>query len=76
MASLYLFPSLNSFELLKTEDVITNENISEFEFSDEYKEKIQIEIKKSDKNFKINFIEIEIEKLRKNITRRKRIKKY
>ena len=62
MASLYLFPSLNSFELLKTEDVITNENISEFEFSDEYKEKIQIEIKKSDKNFKINFIEIEIEK--------------
>ena len=59
--------NINSFELLKTEDVITNENISEFEFSDEYKEKIQIEIKKSDKNFKINFIEIEIEKLNEKI---------
>jgi hypothetical protein len=55
--------NINSFTLLKQEDVITASNIFDFEFSESYIKKIQDKIKESDKNFKTDFIDSEIKNL-------------
>ena len=58
--------NINSFTLLKQEDVITASNIFDFEFSESYIKKIQDKIKESDKNFKTDFIDGEIKNLNKD----------
>lgn len=55
-----------SLESLKGEEVITAEKIFEFEFSQKYREKIEKKLKESDELFKKEFIELEIDNLKKN----------
>ena len=58
--------NIDSFTLLKEEEVITAKNIFEFEFSEVYIRKIQDKIKESDKNFKTEFIDEEIKNLKED----------
>jgi len=58
--------NIDSFTLLKEEEVITAKNIFEFEFSEVYIRKIQDKIKESDKNFKTDFIDEEIKNLKED----------
>lgn len=57
---------ITSLELLKEEEVITAEKIFEFEFSQKYREKIEKKLKESDELFKKEFIELEINNLKKD----------
>jgi len=58
--------NIDSFTLLKEEEIITAKNIFEFEFSEIYIKKIQDKIKESDKNFKTDFIDEEIKNLKED----------
>lgn len=57
---------ITSLESLKGEEVITAEKIFEFEFSQKYREKIEKKLKESDELFKKEFIELEIDNLKKD----------
>ncbi|KKR02448.1 MAG: hypothetical protein UT29_C0002G0010 [Candidatus Yanofskybacteria bacterium GW2011_GWA1_39_13] len=57
---------ISSLELLKEEEIITADRISEFDFSKEFMEKIEKKLKESDDAFKKDFIVLEINKLVKN----------
>lgn len=57
---------ITSLTLLQNEEVITADRIFEFEFSQEYREKIEQKIKESDQIFKKEFIELEIDSLKKS----------
>ncbi len=55
-----------SLKLLKGEEVITTEKIFEFEFSQKYREKIEKRLKESDELFKKEFVDQEINNLKKD----------
>lgn len=57
---------ITSLGLLREEELITAEKVFEFEFSQKYREKIEKKLKESDELFKKEFIELEIDNLKKD----------
>lgn len=57
---------ISSLELLKNEEIITADKIFEFEFSQKYRERIEKKLEETDELFKKEFVESEINKLKKN----------
>lgn len=56
----------SSLDSLKEEEIITAEKIFEFEFSQKYLKKIEKKLEETDELFKKEFIELEINKLKKD----------
>jgi len=57
---------ISSLELLKNEEIITADKIFEFEFSQKYRERIERKLEETDELFKKEFVESEINKLKRD----------